>query len=205
MTKTSMTELDARQRVVIAAADLLAQHGLNGSSIREVVKHADAPFGSTYHHFPGGKQQIVAEAVAYSAAQIADRLEQLLALGIHDGFAGFIAMWRQALLKSNFSRGCPVMAAAVEEPVDGSSAQVLSAADQAFVTWRGMLSRTLQQADVAPAQADATALLCLSAIEGAIVMCRAAQQIEPFDLVTAQLQQLLKQLLAEKNQGLMSP
>lgn len=196
-----MTELDARQRVVIAAADLLAQHGLNGSSIREVIKHADAPFGSTYHHFPGGKQQIVAEAVRYSGNHIASQLEQLLALGVHDGFAGFVAMWRKALLKSNFSRGCPVMAAAVEEPVDGSSEVVLTAADQAFTHWRGLLSRTLQQQGVAAEQADATALLCLSAIEGAIVMCRAAQQITAFDVVTGQLQTLLQQLLAAQQNG----
>ena len=53
----------ARQRMVETTALMLAQYGLNATSIREMTRRAQAPFGSTYHHFPGGKQQVVVEAV----------------------------------------------------------------------------------------------------------------------------------------------
>jgi hypothetical protein len=46
-----------RGRVVVAAVEMLARHGLNATSIREMTKRAEAPLGSTYHHFPGGKQR----------------------------------------------------------------------------------------------------------------------------------------------------
>ena len=53
---------DAPQRVMDAAAQMLARVGLNATSIREVTKLAEAPLGSTYHHFPGGKQELLARA-----------------------------------------------------------------------------------------------------------------------------------------------
>ena len=59
----SPRQSDSRQRMLIAAAEMLARHGLNATSIREMAKRAEAPVGSTYHHFPGGKQQVLVEAV----------------------------------------------------------------------------------------------------------------------------------------------
>ena len=53
----------SRDRLVIGAADMIRRRGLNATSVRELAKHAGAPLGSTYHYFPGGKQQVVTEAV----------------------------------------------------------------------------------------------------------------------------------------------
>ena len=61
---------DARQRVVETAAEMLARHGLNATSIREMARRAKAPLGSTYHHFPDGKQQVVVEAVEFARSRI---------------------------------------------------------------------------------------------------------------------------------------
>ena len=55
---------ESRQRLVAGAADMMRRRGLNATSVRELAKHAQAPLGSTYHYFPGGKYQLAAEAVA---------------------------------------------------------------------------------------------------------------------------------------------
>ena len=65
---------DAPQRVIDAAAQMLARVGLNATSIREVTKLAEAPLGSTYHHFPGGKQELLARATHMAG----DKVEALL-------------------------------------------------------------------------------------------------------------------------------
>ena len=57
----SKNSAEGRQRVIETAASILSTRGLKGVSIREVAK-ADAPLGSTYHHFPEGKVQIITEA-----------------------------------------------------------------------------------------------------------------------------------------------
>ena len=76
---------DAPQRVITTAADMLATYGLNATSIREVTKRAEAPFGSTYHHFPGGKQQVLGQATALAGERIERMLEEVLKAGAADG------------------------------------------------------------------------------------------------------------------------
>ncbi|UBT80435.1 TetR/AcrR family transcriptional regulator [Pseudomonas amygdali] len=180
-----------RQRVVEAAAAMLAQHGLNAASIREMTKRADAPFGSTYHHFPGGKQQVVVEAVNMAGARVSAALEGHLQSGSVAGLSSFMADWRATLLRSNFRIGCPVMAAAVEEPLDDIASGALDAAAQVFKTWETLLATSLLAHGCDRSRAAQLATLVIASVEGAIVLCRAQRSIEPFDLVCAQLIQIV--------------
>ncbi|MFG6455728.1 TetR/AcrR family transcriptional regulator [Roseateles sp. BYS96W] len=183
---------DSRQRVVGAAAEMLAQHGLNATSIREMAKRAEAPLGSTYHHFPGGKQQVVCEAVAMAGARVQRQLEEHLRGGLEPGLQGFLALWRQSLLRSDFRIGCPIMAAAVEEPIDGEAVGILSAAAEVFEQWKTLLATALQTHGHTSEGAAGLATLIIAGVEGAIVMCRAERSIDAFDKVAGQLQVLCR-------------
>ncbi|PKH70512.1 TetR family transcriptional regulator [Stenotrophomonas sp. Betaine-02u-21] len=182
---------DVRRRVVAAAAEMLARHGLNATSIREMTKRADAPFGSTYHHFPGGKQQVVVEAVQLAGARTSAGLERHLQAGPAAGLRGFLAMWRDILLKSDFCIGCPVMGAAVEAPIDGVADDVLEAAAQAFDDWESSLVASLETQGRDRESASCLATLIVASVEGAIVLCRARRSIVPFDRIAAQLEALV--------------
>lgn len=182
---------DARQRVVSAAAEMLARHGLNATSIREMAKRAEAPFGSTYHHFPGGKQQVVVEAVQLAGAQVSAGLEHHLQAGAAEGVHGFLARWREILLRSDFRLGCPVMAVAVEEPIDEMVADALHAAAQVFGDWAAKLAAALALQGHEPESASRLATLIIASVEGAIVLCRAQRSIEPFDQVARELDRLV--------------
>ena len=60
-------QLDARQRMIVSAALLIREHGVEATSFSAVLAHSGAPRGSIYHHFPGGKAQLVEEATRYGA------------------------------------------------------------------------------------------------------------------------------------------
>lgn len=182
---------EARQRVVAAAAEMLARHGPNATSIREMAKRAKAPLGSTYHHFPNGKQQVVGEAVAYAGGQVGAILDRYLQAGPAAGLNGFMAMWREMLLRSGFRIGCPVLAVAVEEPIDEAGEDARQAAAQAFGLWEDKLAASLQAQGHDAAAAAGLATLIVAAAEGAIAICRARRSIEPFDRVSEQMQRLL--------------
>src|SRR6185295_6004342 len=86
-----------RERMIAGAVRLLAQQGLQATSFAEVLQLTGAPRGSIYHHFPAGKDQLVAAAVEASGRQ---------ALSILDGLAGesperitetFLGLWRLLL------------------------------------------------------------------------------------------------------------
>lgn len=58
---------DSRERMVLSAAALLREHGASATSIDRVLAHSGAPRGSVYHHFPGGRAQLIDEAVTLAA------------------------------------------------------------------------------------------------------------------------------------------
>lgn len=180
-----------RQRVVEAAALVLAQHGLNAASIREMTKRAEAPFGSTYHHFPGGKQQVVVEAVRLAGTRAGEALDRHLQSGPTAGLSGFLASWRSTLVRSDFRIGCPVMAAAVEEPIDDVAEGALDAAAQVFAAWEAQLAASLQAHGCDCDRAAQLATLIIASVEGAIVLCRAQRSIAPFDRVGTQLTRIV--------------
>lgn len=187
----SPRQSDARQRVVAAAAEMLARHGLNATSIREMAKRAEAPLGSTYHHFPGGKQQVVVEAVKLAGARVSAGLDRHLQAGPVEGLRGFLAMWRDILVRSDFRIGCPVMAVAVEEPIDDVAEDALEAAAQVFADWEARLVASLQAQGRDRASASTLAILVIASVEGAIVLCRAQGNIAPFDKVAGRLESLV--------------
>jgi AcrR family transcriptional regulator len=61
--------------MVLSAAALLREYGANATSIDRVLAHSGAPRGSVYHHFPGGRAQLIEEAVALAGAFISGLIE----------------------------------------------------------------------------------------------------------------------------------
>ncbi|OBU70674.1 TetR family transcriptional regulator [Stenotrophomonas maltophilia] len=178
---------DAPQRVIEAAAQMLARVGVNATSIREVTKLAAAPLGSTYHHFPGGKQELLARATHMAGDKVDAVLVELLEGGAVQGLQQFLAMWRGRLLGSGFRAGCPVLAAAVEDPVEAASSQPREAAAEVFARWQERLTTAFVAEGHASAAAGELASLVIASVEGAVAMSRALQDIAPFDRVAAQL------------------
>jgi len=182
---------DTPQRVINTAAEMLATYGLNATSIREVTKRADAPFGSTYHHFPGGKQQVLGQATALAGQRIEQILEEVLKEGAVQGVIAFLAIWRERLLQSQFHVGCPVLAAAIEEPIDGGADDARQAAGRAFAGWERRLSQAFIAEGRGADDAQALATMLIASVEGAVAMSRATRDIAAFDRVVQQLQGML--------------
>ncbi|MDO3400224.1 helix-turn-helix domain containing protein [Mycolicibacterium neoaurum] len=179
----------ARDRLVAGAADLLARHGLGTMTVRELARHADAPLGSTYHYFPGGKPELAAEAVRWADREAGAVLRQGLVDGPIAGLRAFVQMWRRTLVDSDFGRGCAVVAVAVHEN-PGDAAR--DAAVFAFSTWTAELSAALRRCGVSHGAAADLATLVVAAVEGAVAMCRAERSVQPLEAVAAQLEGLLR-------------
>jgi TetR/AcrR family transcriptional regulator, lmrAB and yxaGH operons repressor len=83
----------SRQRMIEAAIDLMRGSGLSGAGINEIVRASGAPKGSVYHHFPAGKQQIVAEALSDYSGRVMAFIDGALASRDEDldGLRGLIA------------------------------------------------------------------------------------------------------------------
>ena len=67
-----------RDKMIAGAADLMSRHGVNATSMRDVVRHTATPRGSISHHFPDGKPQLIAEAVTFAGRQVSIPLEKAM-------------------------------------------------------------------------------------------------------------------------------
>lgn len=162
---------------------LLARRGLHATSFSEVLAATGAPRGSLYHHFPQGKEQLVGAAVDHAGALLLGVLERGPAGSAEEVVRNFLAVWRAVLTRSNCEAGCAVLAVTVAT----DSADLLAHATAVFRAWRGRLAERLKQAGLAPAVARRFALLLLASTEGAVVLSRADQSLEPFEAVAQQL------------------
>lgn len=178
--------------MIVSAALLIRERGAHPTAIADVLEHSGAPRGSAYHHFPGGRTQLLCEAVDYAGEFMANKLAG--AASSLDALDGLFDYYRKELQRSDFRAGCPVVAVAVEagDPDKPERSQpVIDRAAAAFTRWQDVIAQRLTVDGVAERDAAALAMLVLSAFEGAIVVARASRDVEPLDLVGAQLRSLI--------------
>lgn len=181
-----------RERMVYNAAQLIRMQGVSGTGLREVVARAQAPRGSLQHYFPGGKEQLVDEAVAwagdFAAAQVSRFLRSLPRRTPSALFEAMADQWRREFDRIGFGRGCPIVATVADV---SASDRMREAARQAFERWQEPIAAALTEMGVPADRAGALALLMLSTLEGAVVFARVSRDIGPLNTVVAELGPLL--------------
>jgi TetR/AcrR family transcriptional regulator, lmrAB and yxaGH operons repressor len=173
---------DIKQRMIQRTAVLLAKKGLQGASFSEVLEASGAPRGSLYHHFPGGKEELVLASLAAAGDQAMEVLKNLDGKPAVEVARTFLDLWRTVLVRSNFGAGCAVVAVtiAAEAPALRSSAA------EVFQKWRKRLAELLANGGVPAERAPAIAATLLAVCEGAVILSRAEQSFKPFDQVSAE-------------------
>src|SRR5689334_21437346 len=161
--------------MVDAAVSALQRHGVDGMSFTEVLAASGAARGAIYHHFPGGKAQLVAEAAARNGDDVRARLADLPADAPNVLVEQFFSLVRPVLVNSATGAGCAVAAATVG--ADGSC----EVAHRVFATWIETLAGRLEAAGLAADDAGDLATTLISLLEGAHVMSRAAGSLAPFE------------------------
>src|SRR5271170_7627961 len=123
---------EIKQRMIAHAAILLAKKGLHGTSFSEVLEASGAPRGSLYHHFPGGKDELVLAAVRLAGDQALAALDRVSGKSAGEVARTFAALWRAVLSMSRFAAGCAVVAVTVA----ADSPALLESAAEVFRDWR---------------------------------------------------------------------
>jgi AcrR family transcriptional regulator len=179
--------------MVFSAAQILREGGVAAVGMREVAARANAPRGSLQHYFPGGKQQLVSEAVAWAGHYAAGRVPRFLAALSEPSpsalFAAMVRQWTDELSATGVLAGCPVAAATADsaEAVESTRA----AAAEAFACWRRPVAEALTRMGVPPGRARTLATLMVSALEGAILIARAERSPGALTTVARELAPLL--------------
>ncbi|MFD6698245.1 MULTISPECIES: TetR/AcrR family transcriptional regulator [unclassified Microbacterium] len=183
---------DARTAMIEAAIRILAEDGYQAASFTEVIARSGAPRGSIYHHFPGGKDELVAAALDAQSTRTFDRLEGLAGKDPGTVVRTFTDGWRRGLELTDFAVGCSLLAVTTST---GAGA-LREKAGGLFRDWRGVLAGLFVAGGADPSIAPAFAAQVLAATEGAVAIARAERSFEPFDLAAGQLQRAASELNA---------
>jgi AcrR family transcriptional regulator len=175
--------------MVRSAAQLIRLQGVSGTGLREIVAEAEAPRGSLQHYFPGGKEELVSEALRWMGGVATRRVRRHLAdlPSRTPGalLAAVIEDWRVDLTREGFAAGCPLVAAAADGAA--SSAGLRDVLSQAFADWVEAIRGALVDLGLPVERASGLANLVVSALEGAIVLCRVRLELGPLDALEAEL------------------
>ncbi|MEY5039447.1 MAG: hypothetical protein RLZZ48_216 [Actinomycetota bacterium] len=183
-----MTRRDVRSEMVRGAIDLLATHGVQGTSFALLIEATEAPRGSIYHHFPGGKSELVRDAVASIGATVVTIIDSLEVDKPEDVVSAFVEGWRALFVGGNYDRGCAVAATSLGA---GDDAGLRLAALEVFEAWTASLSNAFIRTGVQKSEAADYASLCIAVVEGALIMGRTARRDEIFDVALRQLTALV--------------
>jgi AcrR family transcriptional regulator len=184
-----------KERILDATAELFRTYGYTGTGLKQVVAAANAPFGSLYHHFPGGKQELGAAVIHRSGQMyfelvmgVVDAAPDLLT-GVRDCFAGAAAV----LEATDYADACPIATVALEVASSNETLRIATA--EVFESWiTGAVERFAPE--VGAAQARDLAIMLISALEGAFVLCRAARNTEALRIAGAMVHDAARALLA---------
>jgi AcrR family transcriptional regulator len=174
-----------KDRIIDSSAELFRRQGYTGTGIKQILKAAQAPFGSLYHFFPGGKEQLGIEVIRSSGrvyietftAIASDAPDVITAVG--DFFCGA----GETLKETDYADACPIATVALEaastnEPLREATAEV-------YENWIACAAECFTTAGVPRDQARGLAFSILSLLEGAFVFCRAMRTIEPLEVAGA--------------------
>jgi TetR/AcrR family transcriptional repressor of lmrAB and yxaGH operons len=168
--------------MITSAALLLRENGLAGTSIPKVLAHSNGPRGSVGHHFPGGRTELITEAITWAGSLVTDALDKKRAAGATPAelFAFICDFYAKQLASTDYAAGCPVGAAAQEAFDDPVIGPVISKIVDA---WTGTLADALRDAGRNATEASDLALLCVCSLEGAILVARVQRSTKSIDTV----------------------
>jgi AcrR family transcriptional regulator len=174
-----------KDRIMGSTAELFRRQGYTGTGIKQILAAANAPFGSLYHFFPGGKEQLGAETIR-SSGQLYMELFATIAVQAPDvlsAVSDFFSGAAQTLEETDYADACPIATVALE--VASTNEPLREACGEVFDAWISGASAYFAAAGIAPDRARELALSMLCLLEGAFIFCRAMRSTESLHVAGA--------------------
>ena len=168
-----------RDRIVTAASELFRRQGYAATGLKAILAASDAPYGSLYHFFPGGKEEL-GVAVLHSGGAVYRELVEAFFVPGGDVVRETLEFFEGAAVmieETGFADACPIATIALETA--STSEPMRRAAAEAFESWLEVLSDRMRQAGIPARRPRELAVELFCAIEGAFLLSRATRSPEP--------------------------
>jgi len=170
---------DTRDRLIRSTSRLLSKQGYGATGLNQVMTEAEAPKGSMYFHFPGGKVELAAAAVDLFAERQTQRMDRYLSehATVRDAVTAIFDAYIVHLDRTAYAEGCAVATVALDAAATHD--ELAEATGRALRSWTDTFAAALEAEGRAPDQAHGLATLILATIEGTVVMAKGERSTEP--------------------------
>jgi TetR/AcrR family transcriptional repressor of nem operon len=192
---------ETRGRIVGAAANLVFEHGVAGTSIEDVKEAAGVSSSQLYHYF-GDKQALIHAVIAHQSDAVITAQEPLL--GKLDSLDALRAWRDQAVAierQLHCKGGCPIGALAGElAEVDPEARADIAAG---FARWEDAIGagiRAMHERGELPAEVDPDrlALALLAAHQGGLVLTQVRRDPAPLEAALDEMIDHVAELLGRE-------
>ena len=173
-----------RARIVAAAADLVLERGVGGTTLDDIRSGTSTSKSQLFHYFPSGKTELVAAIAAFQAERVLQAQQPFLGhLDTWEAWEG----WRDAVVRHYGSQphwGCPI--GSLVNEVLAEDPRLGEAVAAHLEEWRGHLEAGLARMrasgllpDDASPRTLSTAIL--AALQGGLLLAQTSHSIEPLE------------------------
>lgn len=183
---------NARDQIIATTCDLLELQGYHGTGLNQIIKESGSPKGSLYYYFPGGKEELAAEAINHVGQTVLKRIRDNLA-AVDDpaeAVRGFIRNIAYNVEASGYRAGGPITTVALETA--SGSDMLRETCHKIYDDWRAAFADKLAACGYADDRAARLAGLIIAAIEGGIILCRTDRSQSPLLMVADEIGFLLE-------------
>jgi TetR/AcrR family transcriptional regulator, lmrAB and yxaGH operons repressor len=172
------TRRNTRDRILDAAAILFRRHGYASTGIKAILNASDAPYGSLYHYFPGGKQEVGVEVIRSSGGGYRELVEAYFGGDgdLEQATAAFFEGAAAVVDESGYEDACPIATIALE--VASKDDEMRRSAAEVFESWIAVVADRLVAEGVEPARARHVGIEFFCLIEGAFLLARTTRSVE---------------------------
>jgi len=181
-----------KDSLVRTAMRLFRRQGYAATGVQQIVTESAAPKGSVYYYFPEGKEALAAAAVMLAGEMVARELREIVESAdnlddVVNGYCQLMAGWME---EGGFASGCPIATTVLE--CAPHSDTVTQAGAAAFDQWTQTLADGFIRHGYRGVEVLGLAQMLISAVEGALIVCRVAQNSQPLDNIAMRFTALTK-------------
>lgn len=194
MTKSEKT----RRMILEKAAALFNQKGIAGTSMNDIMEATGLTKGGLYGNFES-KDKIAEAAFDYAVESVWREVSVRTKLIEHtlDKLKAVVYFYKERVFTPPVEGGCPIMNTAVE--ADNNHPALQKKVKEALDFWRYKIKISLEKGkekgEVKPeVDSEEFATLFIATLEGGILLARSYNQIEPFNITSRHLINMIEQL-----------
>lgn len=169
----------SKARILDAGTQLFRRQGYEGTGLKQIVEEGRAPWGSLYHFFPGGKEQLGIEVVYRYGENYKSLIEGMFAQTRDplEAVRRLFDLSASELSVSDFEDGCPIVAIALDAM--SASISLRRACADVVDGWTDAIAQGLESYALEDSCALQLGTAIIAALEGGIALSRIVRSTSP--------------------------